>query len=56
MDARHLREDMLANDGLVGGYGDAAETLDHARDVVELVFVDVGLGMELVFQDNLYRG
>ena len=56
MDARHLREDMFADDGLVGGHGDAAETLDHARDVVELVLVDVCLSVELVFQNDLYGG
>ena len=56
MNASHLREDILTDNRLIGGYGDATETLDHARDVVQLVLVDVRLGVELILQNNLYRG
>ena len=56
MYARHLCEHILAHDRLVGCHADAAEALHHAREVVELALHDVGLGVELVFQDSLYRG
>ena len=54
MDTSHLGEDIVADDGLIGGDGDTTVTLHKARDVVELVFVDVRLGMELILEDHLY--
>ena len=56
MDTCHLGKDVLADDGLVGGDGDAAEAFDHAREVVQLALDDVGLGVELVLEDGLYAG
>ena len=56
MDASDLRKHILAHDGLVGSHRNAAEALDHARDVVQLTLDDVGLCMELVLQNGLHRG
>ena len=55
MDASHLREHILAHDRLIGSHTDAAIALHHPTDVVELTLVNVGLGVELVFQDGLHR-
>ena len=54
MDASHLGEDVVADDGLVRGNTDAAIALYEAADVVQTVFADAGLGMELVFQNDLH--
>ena len=54
MDACHLGEHVVADDGLVGGHGDAAVTLHETRDVVEFVLDDIRLRMELVLEDHLH--
>ena len=54
MNSGHLRKHILADDGLVGCDGNAAIAFHQSRDGIQLVFVDVGLGMELVFQDYLH--
>ena len=54
MHTRHLRKDIVADDGLVRGDGDAAVTLHQTGDVVELILADIGLGVELVLQDHLH--
>ena len=54
MYSSHLRKHVLAHDGLVGGYGYARIALHEAAYVVEPVFVDARLGVELVLQYHLY--
>ena len=56
MHTSHLRKHILTNDRLVGSDSNAAETLHHARDVVQLTFHNVRLCVELVLQDGLYGG
>ena len=56
MDAGHLCEHVVANDGLVGSNGNAAVALHQAADVVQPVFAYVGVGVELVLQDDLHAG
>ena len=55
MNASHLSEDVFTDDGLVGCYGNTAETLNHAGYIVQLVFHNVRLSVELVLQNSLYR-
>ena len=54
MHTGHLRKHVLTDDGLIGSHGDAAVTLHQARHIVEFVLLDAGLGMEMVFQDDLH--
>ena len=54
MDTSHLGEHIITNDGLIGGDGDTTITLHEARDIVEFVLMDVGLGMELILEDHLH--
>ena len=54
MDTSHLREHIVADDGLVGGYGDTAVTLHQTGDVVKFVLADIRLGIELVLKDHLH--
>ena len=56
MDTSHLCKHMLTHDRLIGGYRNTAEAFDHARNVVELILVDVRLGVKLVLQNSLHRG
>ena len=53
MYAGHLREDVIADDGLVGSHGYAAVAFHHTADGVEFVLNDAGAGVELVLQNNL---
>ena len=56
MDASHLRKHIVADDGLVGGHSNAAVTLNHTADGIQLVLDDAGTCVELVFQDDLHAG
>ena len=56
MHAGHLCEDALAHNGLVGGHGNAAVTLDEAADVEEFALVDVRDDVEVVVQNGLHAG
>ena len=54
MYTRHLREHVVTHNRLIGRHTDTAETLHHTRQVVELTFHNMSLGMELVFQNGLH--
>ena len=54
MDPSYLGEDILTNNRLIGSHSNSTEAFHHPRDIVQLAFYDVGLGMELVLQNNLY--
>ena len=56
MDARHLGENVLAHDGLVGRDDHAAVRLHHAAHVVQAALVDARHCLEVIFQDGLHRG
>ena len=54
MDTSHLGEDIVADDGLIGGNGNTTIALYEVRYVVELVLMDIRLGMELILEDHLH--
>ena len=54
--ARHLGEDVLADNGLVRGNDNAAIRLDDAADIVQAALIDARHGLEMVFQDGLHGG
>ena len=56
MDACHLGKYILANNRFIGGNHDARVGLHHAAYVVQAAFVNVGNGIEVVFQDSLHTG
>ena len=56
MNARHLREDALARDGLVGRNGDAAVTLYEPRHLAQATLVDVSADFKMVLEDGLHAG
>ena len=54
MDACHLGKYILANNRIIGGNDDARVGLHHTAYVVQAAFVNVGNGIEVVFQDSLH--
>ena len=54
MDTSHLREHIVADDGLIRGYGNTTVTLHQTGDIVELVLADIRLGIELVLKNHLH--
>ena len=56
MDACHLGKYILANNRFIGGNDDARVGLHHTAYVVQAAFVNVGNGIEVVFQDSLHTG
>ena len=53
MNAGHLGKHVIADDGLVRCHHDTTVALNKARNIVQLIFANVGSGIELVFQNNL---
>ena len=54
MNACHLCEDILSDDGLVRWNDDAREALDHRGDLAEILLIDVGLHLGMVVEDGLH--
>ena len=53
MNTRYLREDIVADNRLIGCHSDAAITLYESRDIVEFVLIDIRLRMELILENHL---
>ena len=56
MHTSHLGKHVLADNGLISSNGNAAITLNHSTDTIELALSDVRLGMKLIFQYGLNTG
>ena len=56
MHACHLRENTFAHYRLVGGNAHARIRLDHPTHIVQTAFIDIGHGMEMIFQNRLHTG
>ena len=53
MHTSHLGEDIITDNRLVGRNGNTRITLHESADVVELVLMDIGLGIKLVLENHL---
>ncbi len=56
MDACHLGKYILTHNRLVGRNYNARVGFQHAAHIVQAAFVNVGNGIEVVFQDSLHTG
>ena len=56
MNACHLGKYILANNRFVGRNYDARVRFHHTAYVIQTAFVNVGNGIEVVFQDSLHTG
>ena len=54
MDACHLGKHIVANNWLVGSYGDTTIAFHKTRDIIKFVFTDIRAGIELILQDHLH--
>ena len=53
MHTSHLGEDIITDNRLVGRNGNTRISLHESADVVELVLMDIGLGIKLVLENHL---
>ena len=54
MHTSHLRKHIIADNGLIGSDGDTAIALHQTGDIIQLILLDVRLGLELVLEDHLH--
>ena len=56
MYASHLGKDIITDNGLIGRHGYTTITLYQTGDIIELILIDIGLGMELILENHLHAG
>ena len=54
MYAGHLSKYILTYNRFVGGYHNARIRFDHTTHIIQPALIDIGYGIEMIFQDGLY--